>query len=41
MTDKRVVTPAKLPEDPDSNIRPSRLKDIIGQDRIIESLKIA
>ncbi len=41
MTDKRIVTANALPEDEDGSIRPKRLKDILGQERVIESLQIA
>lgn len=41
MTDDRVVSGKKRPEDQDGSIRPQRLGDIIGQERLIERLKIA
>jgi Holliday junction DNA helicase RuvB len=37
--DDRLVSGKKKPED-DSNIRPGYLKDIIGQDRVVENLQI-
>ncbi len=37
----RPVSPKPQPEDLDGNLRPGRLGDIIGQERLIESLKIS
>ncbi len=41
MVDERVVSGKKRSDDPDNLIRPQRLSDITGQERIVESLQIA
>ncbi len=41
MTDERMVSGKKQSDDHDDGLRPRRLKDITGQERIIESLQIA
>ena len=42
MTDPRVLTPARVEDDAqDEGLRPRRLDDYIGQDRIREQLQVA
>jgi Holliday junction DNA helicase RuvB len=37
----RIISPAASGDDDDGNIRPQRLRDIIGQEKVVESLQIA
>jgi Holliday junction DNA helicase RuvB len=41
MTDERIVSGKRRTDDQDGNIRPQKLSDIIGQQRIVESLQIS
>ncbi|HRE46311.1 MAG TPA: Holliday junction branch migration DNA helicase RuvB [Aggregatilineales bacterium] len=40
MTDNRLLSPKRRPDDQDQNLRPQTLAQVIGQERVVENLKI-